>query len=78
LQKRFYILFVARGDDGQLRKIHIPVHYLYVLLVGAAIVGVSLTGIASSYLRMVVKMSHYNQLRTGARHPGGVAGLAGG
>jgi hypothetical protein len=24
LQKRFYILFVARGDDGQLRKISIP------------------------------------------------------
>ena len=64
LEKRFYILFVARGDDGQLRKIPIPVHYLYVLLVGAAIVGVSLTGIASSYLRMVLKVSHYNQLRT--------------
>ena len=64
MQKRFYILFVARGDDGQLRKVQIPVHYLYVLLVGAAIVGVSLTGIASSYLRMVLKVSHYNQLRT--------------
>jgi murein DD-endopeptidase MepM/ murein hydrolase activator NlpD len=64
LQKRFYILFVARGDDGQLRKIHIPVHYLYVLLVGAAIVGVSLTGIASSYLRMMLKVAHYNELRT--------------
>src|SRR6267378_532077 len=64
LQKRSYILFVASGDDGQLRKVHIPVHYLYVLLVGAAIVGVSLTGIASSYLRMVLKVSHYNQLRT--------------
>ena len=64
MQKRFYILFVARGDDGQLRKIPIPVHYLYVLVVGAAIVGLSLTGIASSYLRMVLKVSHYNQLRT--------------
>ena len=39
MQKRFYILFVARGDDGQLRKISIPVHYLYVFLVGASIVG---------------------------------------
>src|SRR5205823_7424310 len=26
LRKRFYILFVARGDDGQLRKIPIPIH----------------------------------------------------
>ena len=64
LQKRFYILFVARGNDGQLRKISIPVHYLYVFVVGAAIGFLSLTGIASSYARMLLKVSHYNQLRT--------------
>ena len=52
MQKRFYILFVARGDDGQLRKISIPVHYLYVLVAGMAIGFLSLTGIASSYMRM--------------------------
>jgi murein DD-endopeptidase MepM/ murein hydrolase activator NlpD len=64
LQKRFYILFVARGDDGQLRKISIPVHYLYVFVVGAAIGFLSLTGIASSYARMLLKVSQFNQLRT--------------
>jgi murein DD-endopeptidase MepM/ murein hydrolase activator NlpD len=64
LHKRFYILFVARGDDGQLRKISIPVHYLYVFVVGAAIGFLSLTGIASSYARMLLKVSHYNELRT--------------
>jgi murein DD-endopeptidase MepM/ murein hydrolase activator NlpD len=64
LRKRFYILFVARADDGQLRKIHLPVHYLYVFLVGTAIGVMSLTGIASSYVRMLFKVSGYNQLRT--------------
>src|SRR5438105_13109408 len=64
LRKRFYILFVARGEDGQLRKIHIPVHYLYVLVVGAAIGALSLTGIASSYMRMLLKVSRFNQLQT--------------
>src|ERR1700730_7653336 len=64
LHKRFYILFVARGDDGQLRKISIPVHYLYLFVVGAAIGFLSLTGIASSYTRMLLKVSRYNQLRT--------------
>jgi murein DD-endopeptidase MepM/ murein hydrolase activator NlpD len=64
LQKRFYILFVARGDDGQLRKISIPVHYLYVFVIGAAIGFLSLTGIASSYTRMLLKVSEFNQLRT--------------
>jgi murein DD-endopeptidase MepM/ murein hydrolase activator NlpD len=63
LRKRFYILFVARDDDGQLRKIPIPVHYVYVLAVGAAIGMLSLTGIASSYSRMLLKVSSYNQLR---------------
>ena len=64
MQKRFYILFVARGDDGQLRKISIPVQYLYVFVIGAAIGFLSLTGIASSYTRMLLKVSQFNQLRT--------------
>jgi murein DD-endopeptidase MepM/ murein hydrolase activator NlpD len=64
LQKRFYILFVARGDDGQLRKIPIPLHYLYVFLVGAVIGGLSLTGIAGSYMRMLLKVSRFNELQT--------------
>jgi murein DD-endopeptidase MepM/ murein hydrolase activator NlpD len=64
LQKRFYILFVARGDDGQLRKISVPLHYLYVFVIGAAIGFLSLTGIASSYTRMLLKVSQYNALRT--------------
>jgi murein DD-endopeptidase MepM/ murein hydrolase activator NlpD len=64
LQKRFYILFVARGDDGQLRKISIPVQYLYIFVVGAAIGFLSLTGIASSYTRMLLKVSRYNELLT--------------
>jgi len=63
LRKRFYILFVARGEDGQLRKVPIPVHYLYVLVAGAMIGVLSLTGIASSYLRMLLKVSHFNELR---------------
>jgi len=64
LRKRFYIFFVARDEEGQLRKISIPVQYLYVLLAGAAIGALCLTGIASSYTRMLRKVSHYNQLRT--------------
>ena len=63
LSKRFYILFVARGEDGQLRKIPIPHHYLYVVAVGALIGALGLTGLASSYVRMLMKVSTYNQLR---------------
>ena len=64
MQKRYYILFVARGDDGQLRKIPIPVQYLYVFAVAAVLGVLSLTGIASSYTRMLSKVSDFNQMRT--------------
>jgi murein DD-endopeptidase MepM/ murein hydrolase activator NlpD len=64
LRKRFYIFFVARDEAGQLRKISIPVQYAYVLVAGLVIGGLCLTGIASSYTRMLAKVSHYNQLRT--------------
>ncbi|MBV8893943.1 MAG: M23 family peptidase, partial [Acidobacteria bacterium] len=63
MRKRFYILFVARDDEGQLRKIPIPVHYVYILAIGAVIGILCLTGIASSYSRMLLKVSSYNQLR---------------
>jgi murein DD-endopeptidase MepM/ murein hydrolase activator NlpD len=64
LSKRFYILFVARGEDGQLRKIPISLNYLYILVAGVVIGVCSLTGIASSYTRMLLKVSHYNELRS--------------
>ena len=64
MRKRFYIFFVARDEAGQLRKISIPVQYLYVVLAGAAIGALCLTGIASPYTRMLQKVAHYNQLRT--------------
>ncbi len=63
MSKRFYVLFVARGEDGQLRKIPIPARYLYVLAVGAVVGVLGLTGVASSYTRMLFKVSSYNQLR---------------
>jgi murein DD-endopeptidase MepM/ murein hydrolase activator NlpD len=64
LRKRFYIFFVARDEAGQLRKITIPVQYLYVLLTGAAIGVLCLTGIASSYTKMLREVAHFHQLRT--------------
>ena len=63
MRKRFYIFFVARDEAGELRKISIPVQYLYILLAGIVIGSLCLTGIASSYTRMLTKVSHYNQLR---------------
>lgn len=64
MRKRFYILFVARDAEGQLRKIPIPLHYLYVFLAGALIGMFTITGMAGSYARMLFKVASFNQLRT--------------
>jgi len=63
LRKRYYILFVTRDSEGQLRKIPIPIHYAYVFIVGALIGMLTITGMAGSYTRMLVKTAKYNELR---------------
>lgn len=63
MRKRWYILFVARDREGQLRKIPIPVHYLYVFLAGALLGMCTITGMAGSYARMVWKVERFNTLR---------------
>jgi murein DD-endopeptidase MepM/ murein hydrolase activator NlpD len=63
LKKRYYILFVSTDDAGSVRKVPIPMHYAYGF-VAAAIIGLfTVTGLAGSYSRMLVKMSHFNQVR---------------
>src|SRR5690242_16021940 len=37
LRKRFYIMLVARNAEGELLKIPIPMHYVYVFIAGALI-----------------------------------------
>jgi murein DD-endopeptidase MepM/ murein hydrolase activator NlpD len=63
LRKRFYIMLVARNAEGELLKIPIPLHYVYVFIAGALIGMLTITGMAGSYTRMLVKTQKFNQLR---------------
>ncbi len=63
-KKRFYILFVSRDDDGNVRKVPVPLHYAYVFVAAAAIGIFSITGMAGSYSRMLIKTARFNQLRS--------------
>src|SRR5438046_10748023 len=63
LRKRFYIMLVARNSEGELLKIPIPLHYLYVFIAGALIGMLTITGIAGSYTRMLLKTQRFNELR---------------
>ena len=63
LRKRFYILFVARDDDGQLRKIPVPLKYAYGFLAAAIVGAFTIVGLAGSYTRMLLKTENFNQVR---------------
>lgn len=63
LKKRYYILFVSSDADGRLNKVPVPMHYAY-LFVAAAVIGLfTITGLAGSYSRMLIKTSRFNQVR---------------
>lgn len=64
MRKRFYIMLVARNSEGELLKIPIPLHYLYVFIAGALIGMLTITGMAGSYARMLLKTQRFNELRT--------------
>src|SRR5438309_8599169 len=57
-------MLVARNSEGELLKIPIPLHYLYVFIAGALIGMLTITGMAGSYTRMLLKTRHFNQLRS--------------
>ncbi len=64
MRKRHYIVYVSRDEQGQLRKIPIPMRYAYAF-VAAAVVGMfTITGLAGSYGRMLVKAERFNQVRS--------------
>lgn len=63
MKKRFYIVFVSRDTDGTLSKVPVPLHYAYIFL-GAAVIGLfTITGMAGSYSRMLLKTARFNQMR---------------
>ena len=61
--KKFYIVFVSRDEDGTLRKVPVPLKYAYIFVATAAIGMFTISGMAGSYTRMLIKTSRFNQLR---------------
>jgi murein DD-endopeptidase MepM/ murein hydrolase activator NlpD len=63
LRKRYYILFVARDEDGRVRKIPLPLQYAYGFVAAALVGAFTIVGLAGSYTRMLLKTESYNQVR---------------
>ena len=56
-------MFVSRDEDGHLSKAPVPLHYAY-MFIAAAVIGLfTITGLAGSYSRMLIKTARFNQLR---------------
>jgi len=63
LRKRYYILFVARDEEGRIRKIPLPLHYAYGFVAAALVGAFTIVGLAGSYTRMLLKTESFNQVR---------------
>jgi murein DD-endopeptidase MepM/ murein hydrolase activator NlpD len=63
LRKRYYILFVAREEDGRVRKIPLPLSYAYGFIAAALVGAFTIVGLAGSYTRMLLKTESFNQVR---------------
>ena len=63
LRKRYYILFVARDEDGRVRKIPLPLQYVYGFVAAALVGAFTIVGLAGSYTRMLLKTERFNQVR---------------
>ena len=63
MRRRYYIIFVAREKDGPLRKIPVPLHYAGIFIAAAVVGAFTITGLAGSYTRMLLKTASFNQLR---------------
>ena len=62
-RKRYYILFVARDDEGRIRKVPLPLHYAYGFVAAALIGAFTIAGLAGSYTRMLLKTESFNRVR---------------
>lgn len=64
MNNRFYTLLISSGAHGKLLKIHLP-FYIVPLLLGFSLVGICMVaGLATSYARMLMKVSNYNNVRS--------------
>jgi murein DD-endopeptidase MepM/ murein hydrolase activator NlpD len=61
--KRYYIVFVARDEDGRIRKIPLPLRYAYGFVAAALVGAFTIVGLAGSYTRMLLKTESFNQVR---------------
>ncbi len=64
MNNKFYTLLITPGAHGKIHKVQLP-FYVVPLVLGLSVVGLLMVaGLATSYARMLVKVSNYNDVRS--------------
>ncbi|HUZ46204.1 MAG TPA: M23 family metallopeptidase [Terriglobia bacterium] len=64
MNNKFYTLLITPGAHGKIHKVQLP-FYVVPLVLGLCVAGVLMVaGLATSYARMLVKVSNYNTVRS--------------
>jgi murein DD-endopeptidase MepM/ murein hydrolase activator NlpD len=64
MNKKFYTLLITPGVHGRVRKVQLPFYVVPVVLALGLVGFVMLASLATSYARMLVKVSNYNTVRS--------------
>ena len=64
MERRFYTFLIFPGAHGKLHKIQLPFYMVHLLMVFSVIGLVTVAALASSYARMLLKVAHYNSMRS--------------
>lgn len=64
MNKKFYTLLITPGAHGKVRKLQLPFYVVPVVLALSIVGVVMLAGLATSYARMLIKVSNYNTVRS--------------
>jgi murein DD-endopeptidase MepM/ murein hydrolase activator NlpD len=64
MDKKFYTFIIFPGAHGKLHRIRLPFYAMHLVLAFSVVGIMTITALANSYARMLLKVSNYNSLRT--------------
>ncbi len=63
MERKLYTLLIFPGAHGKLRKVRLPFYIAHILLAFSVVGIVTVAAFATSYARMLLKVSNYNDVR---------------
>ncbi len=64
MERKFYTFLIFPGAHGRLHKVRMPFYVIHLVLAFSVVGIMTVAALASSYARMLLKVSNYNTMRT--------------